>query len=242
MAATGPHPQAASATRTAGGGVEQERLVTLQAGGAGLVGLRAQERALLLNLMCGTQMGWRRLSPSPERRPRAAHIQSPRAFSPAAPSTPAPPTLGLLGGLAAAALPGQGSPGALYPPQAPESHLLPPSALRHLREAISGGPSGAVLLDYQDVRNPPSPGPSLSPAPVPHLSPQRTPRAPPPPLCCRPSAAPSTAPTPSDSRLSTALWTSAAATLRPYCASGPHWAPRTASAPHPSLSPTPQPR
>ena len=87
--------------------------MTLQAGGAGLVGLRAQERALLLNLMCGTQMGWSGLSPSPERRPRAAHIQSPRAFSPATPSTPAPPTLGLLGGLAAAALPGQGSPGAL---------------------------------------------------------------------------------------------------------------------------------
>ena len=40
--------------------------------------------------------------------------------------------------------------GRWYPPQAPGSHLLPPSALRHLREATSGGPSGAVLLDFCD--------------------------------------------------------------------------------------------
>ena len=103
---------------------------------------------LLLKLMCGAQMGCSRLSPSPERRPRAAHIQSPRAFSPAAPSTPTPPAPGLLGGLAAAALPGQGSPGALIPTsscttpassswKSPFSPLRPPAPpRRHLRRPI----------------------------------------------------------------------------------------------------------
>ena len=90
--------------------------------------------------------------------------------------------------------------GRWYPPQAPGSHLLPPSALRHLREATSGGPSGAVLLDFcdQDFESALSGALSASSsgaAPQPSEDPWGSSSSPP--CAAGPQAAPSTAPTPS---------------------------------------------